>query len=96
MPAACILEHGFAGAFRSKLPRYGELLSRGPAGPLSWVPFLEPLSEHERGWLAGRLSCTGLEAGKVSVLNPEEHAERMVLLLVGQLQVYETDSSGGS
>ena len=30
------------------------------------------------------------------VLNPEEHAERMVLLLVGQLQVYETDSSGGS
>jgi CRP/FNR family transcriptional regulator len=58
------------------------------------VPFLEPLSEDERGWLAGRLSCTGLEADEVSVLGPEEHAERMVLLLVGQLQVYETDPSG--
>jgi hypothetical protein len=63
-------------------------------GFLSWVPFLEPLSEDERGWLAERLSCTGLEAGEVSVLGPDEHAEQMALLLVGQLQVYETDPSG--
>ena len=61
---------------------------------LSWVPFLESLSEDEHAWLARRLSCTRLEAGDAFVVGPEEHAERMVLLLRGQLQVYETDPSG--
>ena len=63
-------------------------------GPLSWVPFLEPLSEDEWGWLVARLSCTGLEAGETFIVGPHEHAERMVLVLVGQLQVYESDPSG--
>ena len=61
---------------------------------LSWVDFLEPHCEEEQGWLARRLSCTRLEAGDAFVVGPEEHAERMVLLLRGQLQVYETDPSG--
>ena len=61
---------------------------------LSWVPFLEPLSEDERAWLALRLTFTTLEAGETFVVAPEEHAQRMVLLLRGQLQVYEMDPSG--
>ena len=61
---------------------------------LAWVPFLKPLSEDERGWLAPRLTFTTLEAGDTFVVGPEEHAERMVLVLRGQLQVYESDPSG--
>ena len=61
---------------------------------LSWAPFLEPLSEDERGQLALRLTFTTLEAGETFVVAPEEHAQRMVLLLRGQLQVYEKDPSG--
>ncbi len=61
---------------------------------LSWVEFLEPLSEEEQGWLTGRLTCTPLEANETFVVGPEEHAERMVLVLRGQLQVYESDPSG--
>ncbi len=60
---------------------------------LAWVPFLEPLSEDERGELALRLWFTTLEAGETFIVGPEEHAQRMVLLLRGQLQVYETDPS---
>ena len=60
---------------------------------LAWVPFLEPLSEDERGWLALRLTFTTLEAGETFVVGPEEHAQRMVLVLRGQLQVYEKDPS---
>jgi CRP/FNR family transcriptional regulator, cyclic AMP receptor protein len=36
---------------------------------------------------------TTLEAGETFVVGPEEHAERMVLVLRGQLQVYEKDPS---
>ena len=61
---------------------------------LSWVPFLEPLSEEEQGWLARRLSCTPLELDETFMVGPEEHAERMVLVLRGQLQIYESDPSG--
>jgi CRP/FNR family cyclic AMP-dependent transcriptional regulator len=61
---------------------------------LGWVAFLEPLSEDERAWLAQRLTFTTLEAGETFVVGPEEHAQRMVLLLRGQLQVYEVDPSG--
>jgi CRP/FNR family transcriptional regulator, cyclic AMP receptor protein len=63
-------------------------------GPLSWVPFLEPLSEDEWGWLLARLSCASLEAGEIFTVGPQEHAERVVLVLRGQLQVYERDPSG--
>src|SRR3712207_4525201 len=61
---------------------------------LAWEPFLEPLSADEPGWLAQRLTFTTLEVGETFVLGPEEHAQRMVLLLSGQLQVYEMDPSG--
>ncbi len=61
---------------------------------LGWVAFLEPLSEEERAWLAQRLTFTTLEAGETFVVGPEEHAQRMVVLLRGQLQVYEVDPSG--
>ena len=61
---------------------------------LSWVPFLEPLSKDERAQLALRLAFTTLEARETFVIAPEEHAERMVLVLTGQLQVYEKDPSG--
>ena len=61
---------------------------------LAWVPFLEPLSEDERAWLALRLTCTTLEVDEAFVVGSKEHAERMVLLLRGQLQVYERNPSG--
>jgi hypothetical protein len=61
---------------------------------LSWVEFLEPLSEEERDWLAQRLSCSNLEAGETFSVDPEEHDEQMVLVLRGQLQVYESNPSG--
>ena len=60
---------------------------------LAWVPFLEPLSAEERKRLAARLTFTTLEAGETFVVGPQEHAQRMVLVLSGQLQVYETDPS---
>src|SRR3712207_2343828 len=61
---------------------------------LAWVPFLEPLSEDERTWLGLRLTCTTLEGDEALVVGSEEHAERMVLLLRGQLQVYERNPLG--
>lgn len=61
---------------------------------LAWVPFLEPLSEDERGRLALRLTFATHDAGETFIVGPEEHAQRMVVLLRGQLQVYETDPSG--
>ncbi len=63
-------------------------------GLLAWVAFLEPLSEDERAWLAQRLTFTTLEASETFVVAPGEHAQRMVLVLRGQLQVYEEDPSG--
>ena len=60
---------------------------------LAWVPFLEPLSEEEREWLTQRLTFTTLEAGETFGVGRELHGERMVLVLRGQLQVYEKDPS---
>ena len=61
---------------------------------LSWVGFLEPLSEGQLGELARRITCGRIEAGEVLAVEPEEHGQRMLLLLVGQAQVYETNPSG--
>ena len=47
---------------------------------LSWVEFLEPLSEEEQGWLARRLSGANLEAGVTFLVDLEEHAEQRVVL----------------
>jgi CRP/FNR family transcriptional regulator len=65
-----------------------------PRALFCWVPFLEPLSEEEQAWLAERLSYISLEKGETFSVAPEEHTERMVVVLSGQLQVYESDPSG--
>lgn len=62
---------------------------------LSWVGFLEPLSEKELDALARRAAYTRLEEGEVRVVGPEEQAERMLLLVAGQLQVYEVARGSG-
>ena len=56
---------------------------------LSWVDFLAPLSEEELDSLVSRASFARCEEGDVLVVGPEEHAERMLLTVAGQLQVYE-------
>jgi CRP/FNR family cyclic AMP-dependent transcriptional regulator len=56
---------------------------------LSWVEFLSPLSEGELAALLRDASFVRLEEEEVMVLGPEEHVERMLVVLAGQLQVYE-------
>jgi CRP/FNR family cyclic AMP-dependent transcriptional regulator len=55
---------------------------------LSWVDFLAPLSEEQLDDLLLRAGFVRLEEGEELVVGPEEQAERMVLLVAGQLQVY--------
>jgi CRP/FNR family transcriptional regulator, cyclic AMP receptor protein len=55
---------------------------------LSWVDFLVPLSKDELDDLLRRADFLRLEKGEHRVVGPEEQAERMMLLLDGQLQVY--------
>ena len=62
---------------------------------LSWVDFLAPLSEEEMDALVRRASFVRLDAGEVPVVGPEEQVERMLLLVEGQLQVYEVALSSG-
>ena len=56
---------------------------------LSWVGFLAPLSEAEMVTLLRGASFVRLEGGEEMVVAPKEHAERMLLVVAGQLQVYE-------
>ena len=58
---------------------------------LSRVGFLETLPAGELEDLARRSAFSRLPAGEDFVVGPEEHAERMLLLLAGQVQVYEAD-----
>ena len=89
MPPACVPRHGFLWAVCANLRAVSENPSPEERQQLlSWVPFLEPLSEDEYGWLAQRLSCTMLETDEIFLVGPAEHAERMVLVLRGHLQVY--------
>ena len=62
---------------------------------LSWVEFLEPLSEQELDDLVGHAGFERLEAGEVLVVGPEEHAQRMLVVVAGQLQVYEVALNSG-
>jgi CRP/FNR family transcriptional regulator len=62
---------------------------------LSWVDFLAPLSEDELDDLVRHASFVRLEEGEVLVVGPEEQAERMLLAVAGQLQVYEVALSSG-
>lgn len=62
---------------------------------LSWVPFLTPLSGEELDGLLGRTEFVQLDEEEVLAVGPEEHAKRMLLAVVGQLQVYEIALSSG-
>ena len=62
----------------------------------SWVDFLAPLSEEQLDALVvRRASFVRLEKGEVLVVGPEEHGERMLLVVAGQLQVYEISLGSG-
>jgi CRP/FNR family transcriptional regulator, cyclic AMP receptor protein len=62
---------------------------------LSWVDFLAPLSDDELDDLVGGATFVRLEEKEVLAVGPEEHAERMLLVVAGQLQVYEVALSSG-
>ena len=60
---------------------------------LSWVEFLAPLSEGELVVLLRDASFVRLDEGEVMIVGPREHAERMLLVVAGQLQVFEVSLS---
>jgi CRP/FNR family transcriptional regulator len=60
---------------------------------LSWVEFLAPLSEEELVALLRGASFVHLQEGDEMVVGPEEHAERMLVVVAGQLQVFEVSLS---
>src|SRR5215213_1341923 len=62
---------------------------------LSWVEFLSPLSEAEMVALLRNASFLRLEEGKELVVAPEEHAEWLLVVVAGQLQVYERSLRSG-
>ena len=62
---------------------------------LSWVDFLAPLPEGELEDLARGASLVRLERGGELVVGNEEQAERMLIALEGQLQVYEVALGSG-
>jgi CRP/FNR family cyclic AMP-dependent transcriptional regulator len=62
---------------------------------LSWVDFLSPLSEGELEDLARGASLVHLERGEELIVGNEEQAERMLIAVAGQLQVYEITLSSG-
>jgi CRP/FNR family cyclic AMP-dependent transcriptional regulator len=62
---------------------------------LSWVEFLSPLSEGEMVALLRNASFLRLEEGKELVVGPEEHAEWMLVVVAGQLQVNERSVGSG-
>jgi CRP/FNR family cyclic AMP-dependent transcriptional regulator len=62
---------------------------------LSWVEFLSPLSEGEMVTLLRDARFLRLEEGKELVVGPDEHAEWMLVVVAGQLQVYERSLGSG-
>ena len=60
---------------------------------LSWVGFLSPLSEAELVELLRGARFVRLQDGEEIVVGPEEHAEQMLVVLAGQLQVFELSLS---
>ena len=62
---------------------------------LSWVSFLEPLTEEELDDLMGRAGFVRLEEREELVVGPEEQSERMLVTVAGQLQIYEVARSSG-
>jgi len=61
---------------------------------LSLVNFLGPLSADALSELARSVRCTSIQAGEDFIVGPEEHGEWMLLLVRGQVQVCEIDTSG--
>src|SRR3712207_5212614 len=61
---------------------------------LSWVDFLAPLFEDELDDLLRRANFLRLEEGQEQTICAEEQAERMLLLVDGQLQVFVSSASG--
>lgn len=78
---------------RSAPPTNAELPMREIGRRLSWVEFLSPLSEGEVVELLRRASVVRLEGGEEMTVGPREHAERMLVVVAGQLQVYELSLS---
>src|SRR5215212_8901731 len=74
---------------RSDPVKNAELPMREIRRRLSWVEFLAPLCEGELLALLRGASFARLEEAEVMVLAPREHAERMLVAVAGQLQVYE-------
>jgi hypothetical protein len=62
---------------------------------LLWVDFLSPLSEAEMVALLRDARFVRLEEGEGLVVAPEEHAEWMLVVVAGQLQVYERSLRSG-
>ena len=60
---------------------------------LSWVGFLEPLSEDELEGLVGHAGFLRLGDGEELILGPGQQGESMLILVVGQLQVYVVSPS---
>jgi CRP/FNR family transcriptional regulator, cyclic AMP receptor protein len=56
----------------------------------SWVDFLSPLSDEELDALQGRATFVRLQKGEVMVVGAKEHGEWMLIVVAGQLQVFET------
>jgi CRP/FNR family cyclic AMP-dependent transcriptional regulator len=62
---------------------------------LSWVEFLAPLSEAELEDFVRVVSFVRLGRGEELVVGNEEQAERMLIAVEGQLQVYEVALGSG-
>ena len=62
---------------------------------LSWVEFLAPLSEEELKDLALEADLIRIEKGEELTVGPEKQAEGMLLLVLGQVQVYEVGLDSG-
>ncbi len=62
---------------------------------LSWVEFLSPLSEAEMAALLRDARFESLEEGEEIVVGPQEHAEWMLVVVAGQVQVYERSLRSG-
>jgi CRP/FNR family cyclic AMP-dependent transcriptional regulator len=70
-----------------------ELPTREVRRRLAWVGFLSPLSEAEMATLLRGASFVRLEDGDEMLVGPKEHAERMLVVVAGQLQIFELSLS---
>jgi CRP/FNR family transcriptional regulator len=62
---------------------------------LLWVEFLSPLADAEMAALLWDARFESLKEGEEIVVGPEEHAEWMLVVVAGQVQVYERSLRSG-